>query len=242
MMVLLEDKQPDAEDAPIRTPYDTNIVLTFPTEFETLLRRLKAGGIQVEKTLPDINGGNYLGKMLGYAANQFAQAIQVLNLDGTISLPLIKQQNRRIYIMPRHLANDNNFSKSGGVDMGSLLLAASHGYPEATFVNSIYVADKAADVTSEGQLVIGASEKCMIYGLNFFEGEAPQGLKIVKLHGFDQRYRVLVAEVANRLTINVTMNDALPRVYFVEGVKMLDIGSGLKSLEAITHLYERLHK
>ena len=251
MKTLLEDKQGDAEDAPIRTPYDTNIVLTFPTKYETLIKRLKVAGIQVEKEVPDINDGNYVSVLLSYASAQFTQAIHELELSGKIATPLIKQQNRRIYVMPVHLV-EGDFAekfvlgKASGAALASRSLPASvGGYQEITFYNSIYVADKAVDVTGEGQVVLGASEKSMVYGLNFFVGELPRGLKIVKLHGFDPRYpaqgRIYVAEVANRLTINVTMNSAQPRVYFVEGVKILDIGSGAKSLEAITLLYDRLH-
>jgi hypothetical protein len=246
MKALLEDKQDDAEGAPIRTPYDTNIVLTLPTKYGTLLKRLGANGIQLEKEVPNINEGNYVSVLLNYASAQFAQAIQELKLNGKIAAPLIKQQNRRIYVMPLHLVEDfyekNVLAKASGVDLASRRSPFPvEGYQEVTRYNSIYVADKAVDVTGEGQVVVGASEKSMIYGLNFFEGELPRGLKIVKRYDHNPKNTVLVAEVANRLTINVTMDSALPRVHFVEGVKILDIGSGAKSLEAITHLYDRLH-
>lgn len=242
MKVLLEDTQPDAEDAPIKTPYDTNVVLTFPNRYDTLRRRLEASGVQVEKVMPDINEGNYLNTMLGYSATQFTQAIKELKLEGAIAMPLIKKQNRRIYIIPKHLVSGaGDLNKIGGVVLGSSILEANYGYPEHTHANSIYVADKAADVTSEGQLVIGASEKSMIAGVTYFVGEVPPGVKVIKEHEYNPQYGLHIAEVGNKLTINITMDDTLPTVNTVEGVKMLHLGSGLKSLEAITHLYARLH-
>ncbi len=242
MKALLENTQHDVYDAPTRTPYATNIVLTFPNEYDTLFNRLASSGFLIKNKMPDMPPSEFIDVMLSYAATQFTQAIDELKLEGVIAAPLIKKQNRRIYITPRHLKDEGELSKIGGVALGSRTLQAAMGYPAYTHANSIYIADKAADVTGEGQPVIGSSEKTMIHGLTYFAGDAPPGLKVVRWLYGAPKGNIHVAEVGCKLAINITMDNALPKLTSVEGIPMLHLGSGLKSLEAITHLYARLHR
>ncbi|MBI2660040.1 hypothetical protein HYX07_02670 [Candidatus Woesearchaeota archaeon] len=240
MKALLENTSPDSRDAPIKTPYDTNIVLTFPNSHETFIERLKAQGLE----FPDITKNSYLDAVLSYAASRFAQAIREMQVEDKIALPLVKKQNRRVYLMPKLGETGKavaEISKAAGV-----WLAYHQQDGDFVFANSLYVADKAADVTGEGQEVVGASEKNMITDTICLPSPIPPKVKFIRAkHIPENKFTpagLYVAEIANRLTINITMGEAPPRVHLVEGVKMLDVGSGLKSLETITHLYERLHR
>lgn len=97
---------------------------------------------------------------------------------------------------------------------GALTGASSMGMPEFDLDRAIYVADTIIDVTrDEGNRVLGASEESMV----------KNGQKTV------------------RMAFNVTMDGALPTIEHVTGVKILNIGSGAKALEAIDFLYRKLH-
>ena len=106
------------------------------------------------------------------------------------------------------------------------------------------VADKAVDVTSEGQRVIGASERNMIVGGIYWSDQAPEeGVVNLSVRPFEDGSQTYLGEVGVRMAINVTMNSyESPKLERVEGVPILHIGTGIKALEAISHLYDRLYR
>lgn len=251
MEILLSDTEPDARGASIRTDYHTNIVLTFPKTPYILSARLREKGIDLYKVMPDISTQNYLEKMLAYTADQLHDAISELKLGEDFS-QLTKKQNRRHYVTPRHLLEELKqleLSKIGGVWLASAMLSSEFPglYRGYNLVDSIYVADKAVDVTGEGQTIIGASERSMIVGYTYFIGDPSPGVKIVKEHNPPSRRsprskRIHFVDIGTRMTINITMDDdTLPSLREVEGIRVLNIGSGGKALEALTHLYGKLY-
>jgi len=164
--------------------------------------------------LPGVGPADYINRVLDYARNVYQDTIQEMGLGGKITV-LVKGPNRRIYVMPRHNLFGEVMSKQSGAVIGSQHMSLLPGYHPGVYnlEKSAYIADKAVDTTGEGQQVIGAAERSMIVGSS-----------------------------ANcRLAVNVTMNDKPPRMYWVEGVPILDIGSGLKALEAMAYFYKRLH-
>lgn len=254
MEALLTDTEPDDRDAPIRTPYHTNTVLTFPNVLDTLRARLIAKEVNLEAELPGINPQSYLDMALGYAATNLAEAIAELGLSGSFT-QVTKKQNRRHYVIPAHLLDGTDLSKIGGAALGARILysvlgkeAGITGYDrEYQIGNSIYIADKAIDVTGEGQTVLGSSERSMIVGSTYFVGDPPRGMKIVKMYASWQGIGsdgedVHIADVGTRLAIDVTMDEKPPKLTSVEGIKVLHIGSGGKALEAVTHLYDILYQ
>lgn len=213
--VLMEDVEANDGEAPMRTPYKTNIVITLPNQYETLQRRLEAKGVNVSEYLPEINGQNYIGILLEYIGRAFSTKIQELGLTRYIGAPIVKISNKRVYIPTRHVHHPNgpiaDLSKYNGVVAGSALKEDT----QFELRGSIYIADYAVDKTrGEGAEVLGASERSMI----------KNGVDMV------------------RLALNITMDDKPPMVEHVEGVKILNIGSGLRALEAIDLMYRLLHR
>ena len=215
MKALLENEVANDGEAPMRTPYKTNIVITLPNQYTTLQKRLEAKGIHIEEFIPGIGADNYIGGLLEYAGKIFSTKTQELGLTEKIGSPIIKASNKRVYVPTQHIYDpeDGSFiglSKHNGVVIGSKL-----AYDKFYLGNAIYVADNAVDSTrGEHAVVLGASERSMIK------------------NGRSQA----------RMAFNVTMNNAaLPTMEHVEGVKILNIGSGLKALEAIDFLYRHLH-
>lgn len=250
MAAFLQDKKTDGKDAPIRTPYHTNIVLTFPNSLDTLRDRLIAREIDLEREMPGVNQQNYLDKMLNFADDQFLNAIILSGLEKSVK-QVTKKQNRRHYVMPAHLVDGLELDKSAGATLGSGIVGRElhrlgvSGYREFNIGNSVYIADKAVDLTGEGQTVIGSSERSMIRGFTYFVGTIPEGVNVAReyreLPGVDGNNFHLV-DVNTRLAINVTMDNALPRITEVEGVKVLHLGSGGKALEALELLYNKIHR
>ena len=148
--------------------------------------------------------------------------------------------------MPNHLLDHRKLNKYGGVELASQLLQlwGFESYPDYTMSNSIYIADKVIDRTSDGQEVIGPPERSMVTGaLEYFYRSRPDDdLNVVKLQALDRRGKKTthIAEVACRMAFDVTMSDDLPEVKTVEGVPILRLGSGNKVLEAIPWLLEQL--
>lgn len=245
---LLADTEPNGEDAPIRTPYKTNIVLTFPNSLDTLKARLIEGGVDLEAAMPDISPQNYLDRMLSFTHDKLHDSISGLGLENDFS-QLTKKQNRRHYVTPRHLAEELKqveLSKIGGVWFASAILSRDFPgiYKHYSIPDSVYIADKAVDTTGEGQIVIGASERSMIVGLTYFVGKPMPGMKVVRTHSVipqPEGGNLHFADVGTRLAFNITMDDADPSITDVEGVRVLHIGSGGKALEALEHLYGKLY-
>jgi hypothetical protein len=212
MKALFEDTESDDDGPPIRTPYETNIVLTIPGNRDTLQKRLRKKEIHLGD-YGDWSDKDYVGKILEYARDRFAKAVQELGLSDSIGPEILKKPNRRVYEPVQHIVDGEDqvrLTKYNGVVVGARTLGQ-----EFDLDNSIYVADNVVDETKgEGSKVLGGSERSMIK------------------NGGKQA----------RMAINVTMkeNDA-PRIDNVEGVKVLHIGSGAKALEAIDFLYRRVH-
>lgn len=251
MYAMLHDRDPQDGSPPIRTPYDTNIVFTLPTNLKTLYDRIAPFGIRLEHVIPGIDDSNYVEKVLGFAEYQYAEALRELGLEGSLNM-LIKKQNRRVYVSTRHLVDGTELSKRSGAEFGSRTLAfhLQEGItqypmaPEYQMGNAIYIADKAVDITTEGQKVIGASERNMITGSLVYLGDSlpEEGMNVVRLTQIPyENGKISIAEVSCRLAINVTMSSEPPTMYTVEGVPILDIGSGIKSLAATSELYKQLH-
>lgn len=245
MHVMLIDTQVSDDDRTMRTPYGTNIVITLPTTLDTLQRRVQPYVGRLEDIIPGIDASNYVEKVLSFAEVEFGRGLLEGNLEDNLSV-LVKKQNRRIYVMPNHLFDHRKLNKYEGVELASQLLQlwGFESFPEYTMSNSIYVADKVIDRTSDGQEVIGPPERSMIVGaLEYFYRSRPgDDLNVVSLHPLDRRGKKTthIAEVACRMAFDVTMNDALPEVKTVEGVRILRLGSGNKVLEAIPWLLEQL--
>lgn len=249
MRALLGDKYPDGKQTPIRTPYDANLVLTMPPSLEQLNARLSAVGVNLQDELSGIGPDNYLEQILGYAHDQFIKAIMERKLADSLAA-FIKRTNRRIYVTPKHLKGGLELSKYSGVLVGSEYLSAIWGdlnYRLYQLGNSIYTADNAVDETrEEGQVVLGASERSMIKG-TYVSDKYPDPSKInvtnirsvpVRINGMRT---LCVADEEVRLAINVTLDNRPPSMNIVEGVSILNIGSGIKAIEAADHLFRRLH-
>lgn len=268
MEALLGDINPQDGLPPIRTPYDTNIVLTLPAQYENLQRRLVSAGVDLGEFIPDVNASDYVSRTLSFAASQYRAAIANLHLnrDGDdLHLfdhceVIVKGQNRRVYVTPMHLVNEAILNKYSGVQWASeMLIHQSPAYmrsnPSEAYElverskyrreNSVYVADKTVDTTGEGQQIISASERSMVIGREYFVTYQPAvGANILQrelLWSHDDSTQAFAADVTARVAINVTMDGSPPRMEYVERVPILHIGSGMKALEAITYLYERLH-
>lgn len=245
MHALLESKIQDERGPAIRTPYDTNIVLTLPTDYQTFHDRVHTFDIELVRVIPDVDGSNYVNKVLDYARGQYADAMRELSLDEAATV-LVKAQNRRVYVMPQHTHDGRELNKRSGAERGSQMLYYGNLPYPYELENSVYIADKAVDKTGEGQQVIGASERTMIIGgVSYILSKTPPDPDINVLHLnpiTDQGRTVYFPEVSCRLAINVTMDDVLPRMDAVEGVPILHIGSGQKALEAISELYRQLHE
>lgn len=246
MAALLGDRRPVNEGSPIRTPYDTNIVLTLPTSYDILNARLSAIGVNLRAELPTVNPAEFVKQVLGYAHDQYIEVIQRLGLDDHIAV-LTKLQNRRTYVMPKHNHAGELLTKYSGVELGSRHMSFAPGYYPQRYEmgNSIYIADKAVDQTGEGQLIIGASERSMITGVPTYFGEEspnPQDVNVMNITPVTwDGSTIYLGEIACRLAMNVTLDDSLPKIDRVEGVPILHIGSGLKALEGISYIYQRLH-
>lgn len=246
MRALLGDKISSDGSPPIRTPYDTNIVMTLPTTFEVLNARLNAAGVNLQKELSEVNPVKYVEQVLNHADDLYTGAIQRLGMQGRVKVQ-IKKQNRRNYVMPEHNILGEKLSKYSGAVIGSKCMSFIPGYHPRVYElgNSLYVADKAVDVTGEGQQIIGVTEKNMIVGPVTYLGEnSPnhRNINVINKRLIPTELGVLyLADVTCRLALNVTMNDSLPRMDRIEGVPVLHIGSGLKALEAITYFYQQLH-
>lgn len=245
MHAMLTDTQVSDDARPMRTPYETNVVITLPTTFDTLQRRVHPYVGRLEDIIPGIDASNYIEKVLVFAEAEFGRGILEGNLEDNLSV-LVKKQNRRIYVMPNHLLDHRKLNKYGGVELASQLLQlwGFESYPDYTMSNSIYIADKVIDRTSDGQEVIGPPERSMVTGaLEYFYRSRPDDdLNVVKLQALDRRGKKTthIAEVACRMAFDVTMSDDLPEVKTVEGVPILRLGSGNKVLEAIPWLLEQL--
>lgn len=233
MKALLGDRISTGEYSPIRTPYNTNIVVTLPVKFDVLNARLSAVGVDLQRELPGVSPADYVKQVLGYAHTQYIQTILELGL-GNVTTVLTKLQNRRTYVMPKHDHAGAELNKYGGVETGSMHLAFTPGYSNQMYDirNSVYVADKIVDITGEGQPIIGSSEKSMIIALSQIYAMQP-----IQFSGGI----LYIGDVTCRLAVNVTMDDSLPRMDRVEDVSVLHIGSGLKAIEGITYLYQELH-
>lgn len=249
MQALLEDSNPEDGFPPIRTPYTTNIVLTLPTTYGVFQDRLSQRGARVED-IDEIDAPNYVEKGLGFAAQTFREIIDRLGLNRQATV-IVKSQNRRVYVTPMHI-HDGDLNKHDAALFGSKALESpKHGYQLGGYElehlayrleNSIYVADKAVDTTGEGQRVISASEKSMILGFHYFSTQPDEGANILNRRPLVEGQELpFMGDVAARLAINITLDDALPRMEFVERVPVLHIGSGAKALEAITYLYRQYH-
>ena len=223
MRAMLEDKEEYDGEAPVRTAYETNIVLTIPSSSRNFVERLRKNGLNVPAYI-GILSDNYVEDTLEYARRVFAEAISELGLEWKLKEPLIKKQNRRIYISPAEINHKDpdtvgnlTFDKAPGAYAASEELNAEKGYQIYTQSMSIYVADGLIDRTrGEGNMVLAKSEKSMLVNENTPRDKA-------------------------RLGINVTMNDETPGMSHLEGVKILNIGSGAKALEAINFLYRTVH-
>lgn len=246
MRALLGDRMSTNGKPPIRTPYDTNIVMTLPANFEVLNARLSAAGVDLQKELPGVEPTNYVKQVLDYAHNQYIEAIQRLGMEAGTTV-LTKLQNRRNYVMPRHNILGEVLSKYSGAVIGSKCMSFAPGYHLLTYEleNSLYVADKAVDITGEGQQIIGVSEKNMIIGpVTYFGENSPnhRDINVTNKRLIPTDLGTLyLADVTCRLAVNITMDGSPPRMDRVEDVPVLHIGSGLKALEAITYLYQQLY-
>lgn len=246
MRALLGDRMSTNGKPPIRTPYDTNIVMTLPANFEVLNARLRAAGVDLQKELPGVEPTNYVKQVLDYAHNQYIEAIQRLGMEAGTTV-LTKLQNRRNYVMPRHNILGEVLSKYSGAVIGSKCMSFAPGYHLLTYEleNSLYVADKAVDITGEGQQIIGVSEKNMIIGpVTYFGENSPnhRDINVTNKRLIPTDLGTLyLADVTCRLAVNITMDGSPPRMDRVEDVPVLHIGSGLKALEAITYLYQQLY-
>lgn len=246
MDALLGDNAPLDSQPPIRTLYNTNIVITLPTDFDALSDRLTRAGVNLQNHLPQVTAENYVKGVLGFAHDQYIEAILALGIDKAAAV-LTKAQNRRTYVTPKHTLDTYILSKSTGARLGSEMMSREDGYHQVIYHvgNSIYIADKAVDTTGEGQQVIGASERSMIIeGPTYYpEGYPnPDNINVIDVKTVDYPgVRIHLGTVAARLAMNVTLTDDLPKVDQVEGVHVLHIGSGIKALETITYLYTRLH-
>ena len=215
MKALLEDTEPSDGGAPIRTPYKTNIVLTLPNQYATLQKRLEKKGVNIENFIPGIDVNNYINKLLDYASSIFSAKTQEFGLTGSIGPAIVKSSNKRVYVPTRNVYDEQSGS-SAGLSKYSGVVIGSRLVDGSQFnlSNSLYVADNAIDSTQgEHAVVLGASERSMI----------KNGGKQAKM------------------AFNITMNSDMPRMEYVEGVKILNIGSGAKALEAIDFLYKALH-
>ena len=252
MQALLEDTEPKDGLPPIRTPYQTNVVLTLPNSYDVFRARMAQSGINIEDYIPGIAPQNYVDRTLGLASGNLKDTIVGLNLEERINV-IVKNQNRRVYVTPMHIVDGDNLTKQSAARFGGThltfenLRTSSLGAHELEHLayrieNSIYVADKAVDTTGEGQRIISASERSMILGYDFFATEPDEGAHVLSRHPFpDGEALPFMGDVAARLAINVTLDDSLPRMEFVERVPVLHIGSGVKALEALTHFYSRFH-
>lgn len=246
MRALLGDRVSVDGKPPMRTPYDTNIVITLPTTFDVLNARLSAVEVDLQEELPGVGSQDYVKKVLGYAHDRYMEAIQDLKLGERVAV-LTKLQNRRNYVLPRHNFKGDALSKYSGAIIGSQCMSFTPGYHPRVYEleNSLYIADKAVDLTGEGQQVIGASEKNMIVGPAIHFGENfpnHRGVNMINIRSITTDLGVLyLAEVTCRLAINVTMNGNQPKMERVENVPVLHIGSGLKALEAMTYLYQQIY-
>ncbi|MBI3109825.1 hypothetical protein HYZ06_02170 [Candidatus Daviesbacteria bacterium] len=249
LKTLLEDTDSRDGAPPMRTPYTTNIVLTLPTTYEVLQRRLYEGGV-MEEDIPGIGPANYVAETLGFAAQHFKGIIAQLGLHDQATV-IVKGQNRRVYVTPMHI-HDGDLIKHDAAQFASRVLAhdifGSYLSPYALehlvyrLENSIYVADQAVGTTDEGQRIISASERSMILGFDYFSTQPDEGANILSRHLLEnERPLPFMGDVAARLAINVTLDDSLPRMEFVERVPILHIGSGIKALEALAYLYRRFH-
>lgn len=246
MKALLGDRMPVDGNPQIRTPYDTNIVITLPTTFEVLNARLSAVGVDLQKELPRVGPTDYVKQLLGYAHDQYVEGIQRLGIEDGATV-LTKLQNRRNYVLPRHNLKGDVLSKYSGAVIGSQCMSFTPGYHPRAYEleNSLYVADKAVDTTGEGQQLIGVSEKNMIVGpVTYFGENSPnhRNINVTNIKSIPTGLGTLYfADVTCRLAVNITMDDSPPRMDRVENVPVLHIGSGLKALEAITYFYQQLY-
>jgi len=213
MRAMLEDTIPDENGSPIRTPYETNIVLTIPENYAILRYRLNRKGVKIMDYV-DWRDKGHVAKILEYARNKFAEAVKKLDLSDSIGPEIVKNPNRRVYEPVQHIIDGHEqvqLTKYNGVVVGSKALGS-----EFDISDSVYIADNAVDETKEeGSKVLGGSERSMI----------KNGGKQV------------------RMSFNVTMNNYdLPRMDNIEGVKILHIGSGAKALEVIDFLYNQLYR
>lgn len=252
LQALLEDTEPKDGFPPIRTPYQTNMVLTLPNSYDVFRSRIVRSGVRIEDYIPEIAPPNYVEKSLGLLSGNFREGIARLNLGERLNV-VVKAQNRRVYVMPMHIVDGDELTKQAGARFGGRSLTHDKlgsnylgGYELEHIAyrleNSIYVADKVADTTGEGQRIIAASERSMVLGYDFFATEPDEGANILSRHRFPGGDKLpFMGNVAARLAINVTLDDALPRMEYVEGVPILHIGSGNKALEAITHFYRQFH-
>ncbi len=251
MQALLEDTNPFP---PIRTPYETNVVLTLPTRYEILKSRLMARRVDLEREIPGIEASNYVDRVLDFTSGHYQQLIANLGLQEHAAT-IVKKQNRRVYVTPMHTFDQVELNKHTGATLGSKELEMpKHNYMLGPYElenlvyrveNSIYIADKAVDKTGEGQEIIGASEKSMIIGSWTYFGEDspnPNNINVTNITPIDfSRGTLYIADVTCRLAVNITMDDQSPRMNRIENVPVLHIGSGLKALEAISYFYQELH-
>jgi len=214
MKVMSEDTKLDGNGAPIRTPYKTNIVLTIPENYGTLNLRLYNKGVNISDFgWVDWHDKELVNRILDYAKNNFDRAREDLGLSKTIGPVIVKRPNRRVYQPTQHVV-DGQLLLPWSKYSGVGVGSKDLG-PEFDLDDSIYIADGIVDKTmGEGNTVLGGSERSMV----------KNGDKKV------------------RMAFNVTMDNQLPRLEYVEGVKILNIGSGAKALEAIDFLYNNLYK
>lgn len=248
MRALLGDRKSIDEHPPIRTRYDTNIVLTLPTAFAALNARLRAVGVDLQRELPGVNPENYVTRVLDYVRDQYVDVRGRLGMDN-VAFVLTKAQNRRSYVMPKHIEGGVvELSKYSGAVIGSEKISLIPGFHPLRYElgKSLYVADKAVDRSGEDQPIIGTSESSMIIGSYAYDPQItpkPDDVQLINIRPVPYNGRTLnLGDVAVRLAVNVTMNDKPPRMDRVENVPVLHIGSGLKALEAITFFYQQLYK
>ncbi len=212
MKAMLEDTSSNDSSPPIRTPYKTNIVLTMPNSYGAFVSRMESKGVDVNDYIAGVDKTNYVEKVLNYAREMFRGAISTLDLSKSVGPDIIKLSNRRVYLPVQHIgASRLALNKCNGAWIET---SSMRGY-DFNLKRAVYVADNIVDVTKgEGNKVLGASEESMVK------------------NGGNQV----------RMAFNITMdNSSLPAIEYIGEVKILNIGSGAKALEAIDLLYRMLH-
>jgi len=143
----------------------------------------------------------------------YLQSPPLYLIDDEIDNPNVNLSNRRIYVGVKHLKDGRKRDKSNGVVAGSRFLRSIDGK------SPLYARDYSA------------------YIADLIKVETPEGISL----GRTERSMVLDGIEATRLGLNVTLQDGEPTLEDVQGVKILNVRSGIMALETLTHLYSKLH-